>query len=200
MLGESVVICASRHAFIESFTELPEPERIIRIEDVVSSRDIETAQRRRRIEGKHVIPASSVEIKQNYPKIFYEAIPILRRQRHLLPLPVGAEKSHVMTDVLPAYSRRQRINISDWALTQMVACCLAEHDSEVKVKKIVIEHNTPDEKSVGVRLAIEVDIPWKGNLNKQIAALQRMVIDDMEHFTGISIEEVNIIIDKQTIS
>jgi len=64
--------------------QLPPPGKIIKIEDIASQEEIEKAIRTRRIEGKHVIPVPSIEIKRNYPNIFYDAIRIFKR---LFPRP-----------------------------------------------------------------------------------------------------------------
>ena len=46
--------------------QLPAPSKIIDITDVASQEDIEIAQRSRLVEGKHVIPVPSIEIKRDY--------------------------------------------------------------------------------------------------------------------------------------
>jgi adenylate kinase family enzyme len=64
---------------IASRLQLPAPSKIIRIEDVSTQEEIEKAMHTRQIEGKHVIPVPSIEIKKSYPNIFFTAIKILRR-------------------------------------------------------------------------------------------------------------------------
>jgi uncharacterized alkaline shock family protein YloU len=48
----------------------------------------------------------------------------------------------------------------------------------------------------GYRLAITIDVPYGAQLGGNIHELQRYIIDNIERYTGILIEEVNIIIDK----
>jgi uncharacterized alkaline shock family protein YloU len=184
---------------IASRLQLDPPEKIIRIEDIASPADIETALRRRRIEGKHVIPVASTEVKQQYPGIFYNAIPVNKddsRKRQLLPfLPIAASapRAHGKTDVRPEYSKRTNVRISDWALTQMVTHCIGEQNHSVIVKKITVKDT-----DAGLRLVIMMDVPFNEKLSGNISELQTYIIEKIEHFTGISIEEVNIIIDKIT--
>ncbi|MDE5899069.1 MAG: hypothetical protein K2H09_07400, partial [Treponemataceae bacterium] len=44
--------------------QLPQPQKIIRIEDIATKDEIEKAVKSRQIEGKHVIPVPSIEVKR----------------------------------------------------------------------------------------------------------------------------------------
>jgi adenylate kinase family enzyme len=170
--------------------QLPPPSRLIRIEDIASEADIEKAIRTRRIEGKHVIPVPSVEVKRNYPTIFYDAIKIFRRQPiGIGPIPMVHEKSVVR----PEYSKRNKVIISEAALSQMVINCVDEYDGKIQVKKIVVKDD-----DLGYRVVLTIDVPYGTPLEENILELQQYIIDDIERYTGILIEAVNIIIDKIT--
>ena len=54
--------------------QLPQPSKIIRIEDIATKEEIEKAVKSRQVEGKHVIPVPSIEVKKNYPQIHYHNI------------------------------------------------------------------------------------------------------------------------------
>ena len=170
--------------------ELPPPARIIHIEDIASQEDIEKAIRTRKIEGKHVIPVPSIEVKRSYPHIFYDAIRIFKRRR--LPETLGSTPQvHEKSVVRPEYSKRGKVLISPAALSQMVIHCVDEYNEEIRIKKIAVK----DEKS-GYRLVITIDVPYGIQLGGDMHELQQYVIDNIERYTGILIEEVNIIIDK----
>jgi adenylate kinase family enzyme len=51
--------------------------RVISIEDVSSREEIARALKVRVEQGKHIIPVPAVEIKRNYPHIFFESVKIL---------------------------------------------------------------------------------------------------------------------------
>ncbi|MDR1972924.1 MAG: hypothetical protein LBQ46_13505 [Treponema sp.] len=182
--------------------QLPVPSRIIKIEDIASQEDIEKAIRTRKIEGKHVIPVPSIEVKRSYPNIFYDAIRILQRKRktagispagadlspaRLGPIPKVMEKSVVR----PEYFKRGKVIITEAALSQMVIHCVDEYNREIKIKKITIKDS-----NMGYRLAITIDVPYGTQLGGNIHELQQYIIDNIERYTNILIEEVNIIIDK----
>jgi uncharacterized alkaline shock family protein YloU/adenylate kinase family enzyme len=184
--------------------QLPGPVKIIKIEDIATQEEIEKAIRTRKIEGKHVIPVPSIEVKRSYPNIFYDAIRVLQRKRkttgvspggedlsssRLGPIPRVLEKSLVR----PEYSKRGKVIITEEALSQMVIHCVDEYDGDIKIKKITIKDD-----DIGYRLVITIDVPYGTQLGGNIHELQQYIIENIERYTNILIEEVNIIIDKIT--
>jgi len=175
---------------ISARLQLPLPSKIIKIEDISSQEEIDKAIRTRRIEGKHVIPVPSIEVKRNYPNIFYTAIKIFKRKTGPIGLsapPVVHEKSVVR----PEYSKRGKVIISEAALSQMVIHCVDEFNPDIRIKKIVVRDD-----AMGYRLVITIDVPYGIQLGGNIHKLQQYIIENIERYTGILIEEVNIIIDK----
>jgi len=73
----------------------------------------------------------------------------------------------------------------------MVVHCVDEYNQNIKIKKINVKVA-----DMGYRLIITIDVPYEFQLGGNTHELQQYVIDTIERFTGILIEEVNIIIDK----
>jgi adenylate kinase family enzyme len=171
--------------------QLPPPSRIIKIEDIASQDEIDKAIRTRKIEGKHVIPVPSIEVKRSYPNIFIDAVRIFKRK--IAPGIGSLPKLHEKSVVRPEYSKRGKVIISEAALSQMVIHCVDEYNQDIRIKKIVVKDD-----DMGYRLVITIDVPYGIQLGGNIHELQQYIIDNIERFTGILIEEVNIIIDKIT--
>jgi len=170
--------------------QMPAPKKIIKIEDIASQEEIDKAIRTRRIEGKHVIPVPSIEIKRSYPGIFHDAIRIFKRNvkpAGIGPTPGVLEKSVVR----PEYSKRGKVIISEAALSQMVIHCVDEYNQNIRIKKILVRDN-----EMGYSFAITIDVHYDIQLGGNMHELQNYIIDNIERYTGILIEEVNIIIDK----
>jgi uncharacterized alkaline shock family protein YloU len=83
--------------------------------------------------------------------------------------------------------------ISEAALSQMVIHCVDEYNKSIKIKKILVR-----DADMGYRLVITIDVPYGIQLGGKIHEMQQYIIDNIERYTGILIEEVNIIIDKIT--
>ena len=181
---------------IASRLQLPPPAKIIKIEDIATQDEIDKAIRTRRIEGKHVIPVPSIEVKRSYPNIFYDAIRIFRRRRQVTKAPTAigpVSTLHEKSVVRPEYSKRGKVIISEAALSQMVIHCVDEYNKSIKIKKILVK-----DADMGYRLVITIDVPYGIQLGGKIHEMQQYIIDNIERYTGILIEEVNIIIDKIT--
>ena len=55
--------------------------RVITIEEVSTREEIARALKIRAEQGKHIIPVPGVEIKRNYPHIFFESVKILLKEK-----------------------------------------------------------------------------------------------------------------------
>ena len=174
--------------------QLPQPQKIIRIEDIATREEIEKAIKSRQVEGKHVIPVPSIEIKRNYPQIFSNSIRVFFRKNKLFTKKDQNDgKLFEKSIVQPEFSKKGRIEISEAALTQMVMHCVSECDEAVRVKKMTIKTD-----SRGYRIIILIDVPFGTQLTGKIHKMQQYIIDKIESYTGILIEEVSIVIDKIT--
>ena len=172
--------------------QLPAPTKFIHIEEIASREEIEQAIRSRRIEGKHVIPVPAIEVKKSYPQIFHNAIRVFfGKKEKKQKITASNTKVYEKSVVRPEYSKKGRLEISEAALTQMVMHCVNECNSEIRVKKLVIK--TEDR---GYRLIITIDVPFGTQLSGEIYNIQQYIIQNIERYTGILIEEVSIIIDK----
>ena len=172
--------------------QLPQPSKIIHIEDIATQEEIEKAAKSRHVEGKHVIPVPSIEVKKTYPQIFSNSMHDFF-SKGLFAKKNGKGKLLEKSIVQPEFSKKGRVEISEAALTQMVMHCVAEESPDVKVKKIAIKTD-----SRGYRLIVTIDVPFGTQLTGKVHKLQQYIIDKIETFTGILIEEVSIVIDKIT--
>lgn len=170
--------------------QIQPPQKIIRIEDIATQEEIEAAIRSRRVEGKHVIPVPSVEVKRNYPQIFYDKIRLLFRHANVGHLK-EEESLFEKSVVRPEFSKVYAAQVSDEALKEMVIQNTAQYDSAVVIKKIAIqaEHS-------GYIIIMMVDMPAGPDLAGRILALKSTIIKNIERYSGIFIEDLNIVIDQ----
>lgn len=179
---------------ITSRLQIPLPSKIIKIEDIANREEIEKAIRSRQIEGKHVIPVPAIEVKKSYSQIFHDSIKDLavRSSFKFLKKKQSVLEKSIVT---PEFSKKGRIEISEAALSQMAMHCVSEFSPEIRIKKLSIKTD-----SRGYRLIVTIDVPFGRQLTGEIHSLQQYVIENIEKYTGILIEEVSIIIDKITVN
>ncbi|MCI5696447.1 MAG: hypothetical protein PUD17_06055 [Treponema sp.] len=173
--------------------QVPPPEKIIHIEDIATREEIDKAIRSRQVEGKHVIPVPAIEIQRNYSQIFYDSIKVFFSKPAMLFGKKKNQKTFEKSVVTPEFSKKGRVSISEAALTQMTIHCVQEFDSKIRIKKFTIKTNNR-----GYRLVITIDVPFGKQLTGEIYKLQSYIVDNIEKYTGILIEEVSIVIDKIT--
>jgi ABC-type dipeptide/oligopeptide/nickel transport system ATPase component len=188
---KSILLLGTSEKMIYRIAErlnLPRPAKVIKIEEIATREEIDRALRMRSVEGKHVIPVPAIEIKKNYPQIFYDSIRVfLKKNFTPIPNPKLFEKAVVR----PEYSKKGSVQMSEAALTQLVIHCIDEFNENIRIKKIAVRQ----EKN-GYRLIITIDVPFGTRLSGHIHNLQQYIIENIEKYTGILVEEVNIIIDK----
>lgn len=186
----NILILGTSEKMIHRITEaldLPAVHKMIHIEEIATENEIQTAIHHRKNHGRHVIPVPSIEVKQNYPKIMADSFKILFSGG----LSFG-KKSKVFekTVVRPEFSTKGTVSISEAALGQMIFHCVAEFAPELQVQKVSIRME-----KAGYRLNISLRVPFGTQLSGTIHQLHRYIVDNIERFTGIIIEELHIKVD-----
>lgn len=164
---------------------LPEPAEIIRIEDLASAQEIETAQSERR-RGKHVIPIPVLEVRQAYPKLWARALKVwfergMGRLTH---------KTYEKTEVWPVYSKEGAVSLSERALSEMVVHCFNERAPGVVVRKIRIIAGQD-----GFEIRLHIALPYGLEVAQTCHSLREYAMTQVESLTGIQIRELLIRVD-----
>ena len=183
---KKILIIGTSEKMVNKITkrlELPEVEKVLHIEDIASEEEIETAMRIRFTEGKHVIPIPSIEITRNYPKIVYDSMKIFRK---------GHKDAYEKTIVRPEFSRPDKEEISEQAITQMVKHAIGDYDPVIKVKKAKGVKNSDNTYSISVTL----QLPVKHYMTTTMSDLQEYITECVEKFGGIMLKHVTIEIEE----
>lgn len=167
---------------------LPGPHKYLQIEDVASREEIEQAILSRNTEGKHVIPVPAIEIHRNYPHLFYDSIKVFLKKKFLFRT---GSKIFEKTVVRPEYSNRGKISISEAALAQMVLHCIDEFNAAISVKKVQVR-KVPN----AYKLNIHVSVPIETNISGNLHGLQQYIIENVERYTGIIFQDVDITLEE----
>ncbi len=187
----NILVLGTSDKMINRITEalnLPSPKKIIRIEEIATEDEIQTAIHHRKVHGRHVIPVPAIEVKQNYPKIMADSFKLLfdGKRRALR----RKKKIFEKTVVRPEFSSKGTVTISEAALGQMVFHCVAAFAPEIKVQKVSIRLE-----KAGYLLNVSLQVPFGTQLAGTIHQLHRYIVEKIEQFTGIIIEELHIKVD-----
>lgn len=161
--------------------KLPQIEKIIRIEEVASEKEIEKAKYLRKELGKHVIPVPIVEIKNQFSGYFMNPLKIFRRRENNEA--ALAEK----TIVRPAFSYMGEYTISESVINSLVYNVAKKFEGIKKVVK-VRNKNLND----GVIIEIEIMCLYGYNLMEVMSKLAEKIKVEIDRMTALNIEKLNI--------
>lgn len=170
---------------------LPQPYKVIRIEEVSTQQEIADALRQRNMEGKHVIPLPSWEVKKNYPKIFYDKVRLFFK---MPKAPVIANKGAVLFEksvVRPEFFRREIMRVPHDVLSQNIKKYVLEADPNIIIKSIRISFEAK-----GYNIALLLDYPFYENIALSIKNLQKVITEKIENCDNTSVASINIVIDE----
>ncbi|MFO8027456.1 MAG: hypothetical protein R6U56_07315 [Opitutales bacterium] len=154
---------------------IPEPETIIRIEEIAPQEKIEEAIRQRKTKGQHVIPLPVVEVKQAYPKLVAHAIRVWFDH-------VVHRKHYDKTVVRPGYHRKGEVTISESALVQMILHCVREKVPSLGLERVRIKHRVD-----GYDIKMTLSLAYGIKAAHSCQELHDYTIRKIEEFSGISI-------------
>lgn len=161
---------------------LPEPEKIIRIEDVASPEEIERARYMRRRMGQHVIPASHVQVRKNFTG---HLVGVLRD----LWSYARSTRTEEKTIVRPPFSFYGDVKVAPSAIEQLVRHSAVR---EVQVASVgSAEVNIYDDDALKISLEIKVRAGQR-SIMRVVAAVRHRIVAEINYMTGLSILEVNI--------
>ena len=112
---------------------LGEPSRVLHIEDIASPEEIRHAQRVHHEQGKHVIPAPSVEVKRTFSGYLVDPLRFILRSKERRELVI--EKSVVR----PTWSYLGRFTIDDTCVAAIAARAAREAPGIARVRRVTME-------------------------------------------------------------
>lgn len=162
--------------------ELPQPTKIIHIEEVSSPEEIAKARNERFNKGQHVIPVSHVLVRRNFAgklvgqlRVFWKA-----KERG------EGEK----TIVRPPFSFHGEVHIAPEAIMQ-IAEFVTQHTTQVvKVEEVEV---TPEGESLAIDISIIVTIGEKSFVALAKLIKERIAVS-VRYFTGINVKNVSVTI------
>lgn len=164
-------------------------EQTIRIEDVASQDEMNMARRMRKVEGKHVIPVPTFEIKKEFSGYFLH--PLRRFQKNLdTEIDTAAADKSI---VRPTFSYMGDYIISDNVINE-----IAIHEAN-KIKNLVKIQNINLRKSGhGVHIDMTVILRYGCNIFDVCRKIQLAVRENVERYTSVNARRVNILVKNLT--
>ena len=175
-----------------NLSDLNKIDKIIKITDIASEKEIDKAREARIKEGKHIIPVPTIEIKPHFSGYLIDPLQIFTKKSKYKSPGKIAEKSIIR----PAFSYYGKLIISDAAISAIAKKVTLEDKAITKINQINIKGTKTINKELTI--VMEVTIKYGPDVVNIAKNAQTRVKNMVEIMTGIPVNEVNIIIKKMS--
>lgn len=190
---QRILILGTSDDMIERITDaldLPRPETVVRIEDVATPAQIRLARRKRRQEGKHVIPAPTLEVKRTMSGYLVDPLRFLLK-RHGDGDPLAVEKSVVR----PTFSSLGKFFIADTVVSSIAIHAAESVPGVARVDKALVESTQE-----GVTVDMDIILRYGFQVWTVLREAQSAVKESIEHMTALNVLSVNLLGKRLTLS
>lgn len=160
--------------------ELPIPQedspKRIRIEDITTEEERETAYVQREVLGKHVIPAPSMQLKRSFSGYFMDQLKFFR----------GKEQER--TVVRPTFSYMGEYFVAERVIDDIIHCVAYETPA---ISRIILVTQTPEAEAYKLKIAVKVrrGFPiWESAMDFQEEVEKQVEKMTAFNVTGIDLE------------
>lgn len=167
--------------------KLPSIQLIIRIEDIASRAEIETAQFHRLKEGKHIIPVPTIELKPHFSGYLVNPLQSIFKQSNVRRRKLG-EKSIVR----PVFSYYGKLIIDDKVIQAVVERIIKAREFVKSLKSITVKHLNHGDEDRGLTISCEVVLSYGNHIPTLIRQTQGYIREAIEFTTGMIVKAVNI--------
>ncbi len=182
---ERVLILGTSRHMVELITDaldLPRPDKVIDIREIASPDEIRRARRIRRLEGKHVIPAPTFEVRKSFSGYLVDPLRLFRRG--------GRQEEQVIEKsmVRPTFSALGKFFISDTVIGAIAERAACDVDGVMAAQRAVVEVDP-----AGVRVAVDVVARFGAHLPTALAAAQASIGAAIEQMTALNVVAVDVV-------
>lgn len=151
-------------------------DETIYIQDISSPYEIQQALHTRKVQGKHVIPVPTMELKKDFSGLMLDPLNILRRRGTGTYETMG-EKSVIR----PTYSYLGKYTISDYTLYQFVEHVTLPDEHVYKITRFRAEKSRN-----GVRLEMDLVLYYGSNIPQVLDGLREKIIRELDQYTALN--------------
>jgi len=165
---------------------LPPPSRVMSIEEFASPRQMRKAVRIRRTEGKHVIPAPTLEVRKSFAGYPVDPLRVFLKAKARKRAPGRFVEKSV---VRPTWSALGRFYIEDVVLAAIAGRAAVETAGVARVYRVRV-----DADEAGVSFELSLGVVYGHVIRETAAAVRRRVTEVVEHMTALTCRKVDVIV------
>lgn len=182
---KSILILGTSDKMVEEIAktlEIGQIERTIRIEDVATEEEIAKAKRIRQMQGKHVIPVPTFEIKKDFSGVLLDTLHIFNRSKR-----GKGEFKTTKSVVRPNFSYRGDYHIADNVIITICQIEASKIDGTGKNIRCVLES-----KVHGVCITLDISVKHGFDVRTVAGRVQAAVYDAVYKYTAVNVCRVNV--------
>lgn len=160
---------------------MDEVQKRLYIKDLASEEEIQLAHRQRHIEGKHVIPVPTLEVKKDFSGYFLDTLRILTKKRD------DSIAVDEKTVVRPTYSYMGRYTIYGRAIVQIVKTASGTIEGLNKIHNVDISVH-----SHGIVINMDISVVYGCIIRGVAETLKRAIKREIEYMTSLNVLAINI--------
>ena len=183
---KNIMILGTSDDMVQKIAEnlgLPPITKIIHIEDVATSEEIERAHYVRVTEGKHVIPVPTFEIKKDFSGYLLDPLQIFKSKGYGNE-PYVDEKSIIR----PTFSYNGNFTISDNVFKQIIEYLAKKTPELNKINRVRIIKN-----DAGPTIYIEATLIYGYNIRSALQEFKTKCKKEIENLTAMNIQKIIIV-------
>lgn len=185
---EAILILGTSDRMVDKIVkilEIPEITRRIYIEDISDEYEIDLAKKQRNLEGKHVIPVPTFEIKKEFSGYFIDTLKVFFKRTN------KEEQYFEKTVVRPTFSYLGKYTISRNVIRDLIKYAAYKVIGISKVGNINIET-----KEQGIIISLDVEMVYGNPIKPLVKRMQEQIIDEVEYMTSLNILSVDVSVKK----
>ncbi|MBP3392549.1 MAG: Asp23/Gls24 family envelope stress response protein [Clostridia bacterium] len=154
----------------------PGVDETIYIQDISTPYEIQQALQTRRVQGKHVIPVPTMELKKDFSGLMLDPLNILRKKGT-----GNFENMGEKSVIRPTYSYLGKYTISDYTIYQLVEHVTLSGDNVYKITRFRAEKTTS-----GIRLEMDLVLYYGCNIPQELENLRGRIIQELDTYTSLN--------------
>ena len=183
---KKIMILGTSDSMVEKISinlKLPKICKTIYINEIATKEEMETARRVRVVEGKHVIPVPTFEIKKDFSGYILDPLQIFKSK--------GIGKEPYMTEksiIRPTFSYLGNFTISDSVFRQIAEFQASKTPEINKVLKIRVQNY-----GEGPIIYMEVSVVYGFNIPKCLKSFKEIIVKEIEKLTAMNVVKIDVI-------
>jgi len=178
---DKILILGTSDGMVEKIAEnlkLPKICKTIYIHEVATEEEMAEAKRMRTVEGKHVVPVPTLEIKEQFSGYFMDPLKIFEKKD---------KKYHEKSIIRPTFSYLGNFYISDKVIKDIITYCTKDITGITRLIRVNIEKFID-----GINIYLDINVQYGYSIPKVSKILQDTVTRDVVYATGINIFGINV--------